>query len=145
MEIILNNLYKGRLSRSQFVLAIVYQIFLLTIVCLILALPVILAIEATTLLGAGDAVSQFVIAAVAIIIFLPLQAFVIAHQFGLIARRLHDLDKSGYYSLVLFVPFLNFALIILLLLIPGTDSANTYGQSLDTRRFWEVLGLRRRA
>jgi len=42
-------------------------------------------------------------------------------------RRLHDFDKSGWWYLLGFVPFVNFVLGLILLLAPGTAGANTYG------------------
>ena len=45
-------------------------------------------------------------------------------------RRLHDLGRSGWWTLVTFVPFLNFAFCFWLMIIPGTPGANEYGQSV---------------
>ncbi|WGL15469.1 DUF805 domain-containing protein [Microbulbifer bruguierae] len=42
-------------------------------------------------------------------------------------RRLHDLGRSGWWSLLMFVPLLNFILIIYLLFFPGTDGINSFG------------------
>lgn len=42
-------------------------------------------------------------------------------------RRLHDMDKSGWWYLLSFVPVLNFILGLVLLFAPGTPGANQYG------------------
>ena len=43
-------------------------------------------------------------------------------------RRLHDLNRSGYFILLGFVPIVNFLLEIYLLFFRGTDGANDYGE-----------------
>lgn len=42
-------------------------------------------------------------------------------------RRLHDFDKSGWWYLLIFVPFANIVMGLILLLAPGTQGANQYG------------------
>lgn len=46
----------------------------------------------------------------------------------LMAKRLHDLDKTGWLSLLIFVPVVGFILFVVLLVIPGTAGPNNYGQ-----------------
>jgi uncharacterized membrane protein YhaH (DUF805 family) len=36
-------------------------------------------------------------------------------------RRLHDMDKSGWYLLLAFIPLVNFFVLLWLLFWPGTD------------------------
>lgn len=45
----------------------------------------------------------------------------------LIIRRLHDLDKSGYFVLLVFVPVIGIIFSIALFFIPGTVGYNKYG------------------
>ena len=47
--------------------------------------------------------------------------------FSLGIRRLHDLDKSGWFALIYFIPVLNLALEIYLLFWKGTEGSNQYG------------------
>lgn len=42
-------------------------------------------------------------------------------------RRLHDLDQSGWLSLLVIVPFINFFFGLYLLFAPGTEGSNSYG------------------
>jgi uncharacterized membrane protein YhaH (DUF805 family) len=42
-------------------------------------------------------------------------------------RRLHDVDASGWWYLLGFVPVVNSALAAILLVAPGTDGENRYG------------------
>jgi hypothetical protein len=46
----------------------------------------------------------------------------------LAARRLHDIGKSGWWQLVLFIPFLGFLLLLYWLVQPTGTEANQFGQ-----------------
>ena len=48
-------------------------------------------------------------------------------SYMLMIRRLHDLDLSGFFCLLSFVPFVNLGLSIYLLAKKGTDGGNAYG------------------
>lgn len=52
-------------------------------------------------------------------------------QAALGAKRLHDLDKPGFFAALLFVPFLNFITFVALCLIPGQPGPNQYGQTTN--------------
>jgi hypothetical protein len=41
--------------------------------------------------------------------------------------RIHDLDRTGWWTLMMVIPALNIALLIGLLARPGTDGPNDYG------------------
>lgn len=41
--------------------------------------------------------------------------------------RLHDMNYSGWYSLLILIPFVNLLLLIYLFFVPGTDGQNQYG------------------
>lgn len=47
--------------------------------------------------------------------------------FGFHSRRLHDLGKSGWVSLLFLVPVLNVGLIIYMLFYKGNEFTNEYG------------------
>ncbi len=49
-------------------------------------------------------------------------------EIALSIGRLHDLDRSGWWSLLGFVPFVNICLGIYLLFAKGTDGENEYGE-----------------
>ena len=42
-------------------------------------------------------------------------------------RRLHDLNKSGWWLLLAFVPIVNFIFMLYVWLMPGTNGWNRYG------------------
>lgn len=43
-------------------------------------------------------------------------------------RRLHDQDKSGWFVLTYFIPFVGGIIFIILMLMPGSDDWNEYGE-----------------
>jgi len=44
-------------------------------------------------------------------------------------RRLHDIDKSGWWLLVGLIPFVGFIVLIVFFVMDGTPSDNTFGPS----------------
>lgn len=44
------------------------------------------------------------------------------------ARRMHDLNKSGWFQLVAFIPFIGPIWLIILCATKGTEGKNTYGE-----------------
>ena len=44
-----------------------------------------------------------------------------------VIKRLHDMDHSGWYSLLLLIPLVNLALVIFLTFRRGTVGANSFG------------------
>lgn len=58
--------------------------------------------------------------------------------FRLAILRLHDLNLSGWYCIILFIPILRFFMYLYMLFGPGTDRANDYGEEPDQG---SVIGL----
>ena len=46
-------------------------------------------------------------------------------------KRLHDFNKTGFFSLALFVPLVAVLALVLLCTIPGTPGPNAYGDHTD--------------
>ncbi len=44
------------------------------------------------------------------------------------ARRLHDTGKSGWWQLLVLIPFIGFIIVIVLLALRGKDGENEYGK-----------------
>ena len=42
-------------------------------------------------------------------------------------RRLHDINKSGYWAFIVFIPFVGFFWILILMCLRGTKGANNFG------------------
>ena len=57
----------------------------------------------------------------------------------LMVQRLHDLNRVGWWSLVLFVPVLNVFFMFYLLLWPGTGGSNRFGARPPKNRIWHWL------
>jgi uncharacterized membrane protein YhaH (DUF805 family) len=60
-------------------------------------------------------------------IFIPGFVLFTWAKLALAAKRFHDLGKSGWLSLVLFIPLFGLIAIIFLLVAPGDDYGNRYG------------------
>ena len=68
---------------------------------------------------------------VEILLSIVLTAVWIVPTFSLYIRRFHDLDQSGYWSLTIFLPLVNFIVFGALCLIPGTSGPNRFGAIPD--------------
>ena len=44
-------------------------------------------------------------------------------------RRLHDIDRSGWWVLLVFVPFLGLVVLLVFMATPGSEMANRFGPS----------------
>jgi Tfp pilus assembly major pilin PilA len=57
-------------------------------------------------------------------------------------QRLHDLNKSGWMSLLLLVPLANIYIIVLLIFFKGTPGRNDYGLQAPPNKAWHwILAL----
>jgi uncharacterized membrane protein YhaH (DUF805 family) len=53
--------------------------------------------------------------------------FIVIFILPLHVRRLHDLGRSGWFVLLLVIPFVNIFMGLYLLLFPGNQGKNSYG------------------
>ena len=58
----------------------------------------------------------------------PLILVCVAGSLTLIIRRWHDLGKSGWFTLLLLIPLLNFLVMLYLWFVRGTAGPNAYGE-----------------
>lgn len=101
--------FTGRIGRLQLV-----AYYLLISVAIYLASIMVLAVFTleswpATLLGLANS------------------ALRIVAPFSYSFRRLHDIGHSGYFALLLIVPYVSIALVVYLLLAPGAKGPNRYG------------------
>lgn len=61
-------------------------------------------------------------------LFLIYQLAVIIPTFAVSVRRLHDLDKSGFWILILFIPILGAIYLTVIFCLRGTNGNNKYGE-----------------
>ena len=59
-------------------------------------------------------------------------------SFVIVIRRLHDVNKSGWLLLLLFIPLINFLMALYILLASGTSGLNQYGAPRTTP-VWEKI------
>lgn len=75
-----------------------------------------------------------------IVFFVIIYAFMIYFSFIFTIRRLHDRDHSGWLSLVIFIPIINFFFILYLIFAPGTQGSNNFGAPRITKTWEKFLG-----
>jgi uncharacterized membrane protein YhaH (DUF805 family) len=75
----------------------------------------------------------------AVVVIVGLVSLVIVVLFMI--RRLHDIDASGWYALLVLVPLVNVLLILFLLLKSGTQGTNRFGPERITRTWEKVVGI----
>lgn len=104
--------YRGRLNRKPFILRG-------------LLLSVLSSVMSTVMTEMTEASSTVM----HLLALLPLLLMVVLSvgTFMLIIRRWHDLGKSGWLSLLMLIPLLNFLVLIFLWVKKGTDGPNAYG------------------
>ena len=69
-----------------------------------------------------------------------LYILILVFLFSMYARRFHDLGMSGWYVLTLFIPIVNLVIFIFyLLLTPGEESSNKYGEIPQKNKFFSDL------
>ena len=61
-----------------------------------------------------------------LLIALSLPLLLLSFWFAVV-KRLHDLNRSEYWSLIILVPLLNMLALFILLVVPGTQGDNPYG------------------
>ena len=109
----LEKLYSVRIGRKNYILGLLFS-FVLTLLVLIIG-------------------SYFDI-------FLVLYLLILVLLFSLHVRRFHDLGMSGWYMLSLFIPVVNLIMFIFyLLLTPGEENSNKYGEVPQKTKFFSDL------
>ena len=107
-------MFTGRIGRLRFLL---FLLVVWVIGALAYSFALAVGFDAATNAGAGAAVLVFLTGGLAAFL-VSLSAWV---------RRLHDLDQSGWLVLLAFIPLVNLAMLLILLLAPGTPAPNRYG------------------
>ena len=95
-------------------------------------LAIVPCIIATMLMAAS--------AALGMLIFGLIYIGFIVMSIGFGVRRLHDLDKSGWWMLLMIVPLVNLGLAIYLLFFSGTVGDNRFGPQPPPNSTWVIVG-----
>jgi len=109
--------YTGRISRSRFWGGFFLSLFI----------PIGVAMATIIPLGLLNISSEIIVSVISFLIAASMIGFTMYAQICLFIKRLHDLDKTGWFSLLMFIPFVNFILFIILGCIQGTAGGNQYG------------------
>ena len=72
----------------------------------------------------GDRVGFGWLVALALIYFIP----AIWISLAAYVKRWHDLNRSGWLALTLFIPYVNLLILLYLGIAPGTEGINKYGE-----------------
>lgn len=59
--------------------------------------------------------------------------------FTFMVRRLHDLNKTGWLSVLFLLPIFNFFLVLYLMLFPGNRHVNQYGEARKSALWEQIL------
>lgn len=105
---------QGRLNRLPYI----KYVIVLTVISFILNF--IVSTAAALLTGNAEGTLAKILS---VIVTLPLSLGSIM----IAIRRLHDLNRSGWFLLAGIIPVLNVILVIYMLFFKGTDGANKYG------------------
>ena len=109
--------FKGRIGRMRYLVYGMGIMMLFSMVAGVLAAVMIPASGA-----GGEGVG---IVGMAFLALIYAGVLVVAVMFG--KRRLNDLNRSGWWYLLTFVPVANIGLAIYILFFPGTDGPNNFG------------------
>lgn len=124
-------MFKGRLNRTGFVLGNLY-LGVPMLVAIILYVISIIAIHDSGAIHSMINIVFFLFGAAWCV-------FNIVASLGMIIRRWHDMNKTGWLALLHFVPVVNLVTFLILLFAPGTQGPNDYGFPKSSRKFKDVL------
>jgi uncharacterized membrane protein YhaH (DUF805 family)/Tfp pilus assembly protein PilE len=89
-------------------------------------------IAGVLIMGQG---SMFVGGAILAVGYIAMLVF----SFILVIQRLHDLNKSGWMSLLMLVPLANIYLFVLVIFFRGTPGKNNYGLQTPPNKTWHWI------
>jgi uncharacterized membrane protein YhaH (DUF805 family) len=130
-----DRMFTGRLGRMGMLMGFLYY-FLISLVAL-----AILGLLFGLLAGFVSNDNKKVLVDVMTIVGTVWYAVVVFSFISLYVRRLHDLNRPGWYVLFMLVPFVNLALFLYLVFAPGSQKSNHYGTTPPPSKFWSSAGL----
>ncbi|QMU62000.1 MAG: DUF805 domain-containing protein [Gammaproteobacteria bacterium] len=106
----------GRIGRLRY---LAYG--MIATVLTIVVLGILSAIMIPMLASSG--MSEAIMVVILVVLYLPLIVFSIIFM----KRRLNDLDKSGWWQLLVYIPIVGIIFALYILFWPGTKGSNSYG------------------
>lgn len=146
MKKLFSNLFEGRIRRREYILGVTLLIpmdILVKVILMHICFGLVWVwgnLSGHVVSSSGDVflkilvVVSIILPDVIIYIFLPL---------SLSIRRFHDLNKSGWYSLLFLVPIANLFILFYLPLAGGYKEANNYGQPVSNTIWKNLLGVKK--
>jgi uncharacterized membrane protein YhaH (DUF805 family) len=122
--------FNGRIGRIRY---LAYS----TGTSILVMLAMIPLISASALMGGEADVSTIGVIGISV---LSIVALVVTVMYG--KRRLNDLNRNGWWMLMMLVPVVSLLLSIYMVFFPGTDGANEFGAEPDGNSIGvKILGL----
>ncbi|MBP7118865.1 DUF805 domain-containing protein [Candidatus Woesebacteria bacterium] len=112
--------FKGRLNRLDYIIGILGLIF-------VVGIPYILVVDRIRSFLFEDSVIGVLVS------FAFLALIMTTLSLGMIFRRLHDLNKSGWYFLLTLIPVVGILIAIYIHLAKGTAGPNRFGAPVEYR------------
>jgi uncharacterized membrane protein YhaH (DUF805 family) len=114
--------FSGRSRRKE------YWMFTLFILLVYAVVGILFVMGANfAALGTGGDPEISVIGWIAIALFVIFALAIIIPSIAVIVRRLHDQDKSGWFILIQFVPYIGGIVMLVFMCIEGTKGENRFG------------------
>ena len=130
---------KGRFSRLSY---LAWNLVLNVIMLIVFAVTAGIAGAASTLLTGTDpnAMMAFYTSGAGLFMLaIMLVSLVITIIFFI--RRLHDINMSGWWSILVFIPLVNLIFGIYVLVKKGTEVSNNFGPGRATPKWERILGI----
>ncbi len=119
---------EGRIGRIQY-LAFAYLVILFASLPLVLFGVIESMVQESTALSIVSVLSN-------IVLFVAV-VYVLAMSVLLSKRRLHDLNKSGWVLLLIFIPIIGSFVQLYMSIAPGTKMENQYGVCPEPAKAWQ--------
>ncbi|MBB3824208.1 DUF805 domain-containing protein [Xanthomonas arboricola] len=112
--------FEGRSRRKE------YWMFMLLQAIILVVLTIMFGIAAAVMGGDGNpGPLAWLVFAIMMIVVLAMMVPSIA----VTVRRLHDQDKSGWFYLISFVPYVGGLVVLVFMCLEGTPGPNQYGEN----------------
>ncbi len=117
--------------------------FVLNFVVMIIAFAVLAAMGAAsnlmTMNDPNQMMAFYASGSGLVVLAIMLVSFIISMIFFI--RRLHDINMSGWFSLLIIIPLVNIVFGIFVLVKKGTEGANRFGPERITAGWEKILGI----
>lgn len=128
---------KGRFGRLSYLAWLFVASVLVYVAVFVVA--IIFGVS-TAAIGQAESGALGGISGIAILIFAALYIALLYFMFVFTIRRLHDVNKTGWLSLLFIVPLVNIIFGLYLLFAKGTQGVNNYGPRRVTLGWEKVVG-----